>query len=276
MTPRVPLPLSKLKKQRRARRIRIAVVLATLLLLIAGVAVGSTWIPFIRANAVTVTGAETIATSTIEQFVQEKIAGRKFFIIPNNNIFLYPKQKITRELLATYPQLMSVEVHADTFHTIGVVATERHPVALWCGTNAESGSPCYLMDANGLAYVLAANFSGDAYYTYYGHASSTAPSGVPNQYLTPEQFRSLSALVVALAANLKKNTVDHITADESGDVRISFSGGFDVLFVLTAAPGVVHENFVLALDSDPFLKHPVSDFEYLDLRFGDKLYYHLR
>jgi len=38
----------------------------------------------------------------------------------------------------------------------------------------------------------------------------------------------------------------------------------------------VLERIALALQSEPFAKRSLTDFAYLDLRFGDKLYYKLK
>jgi len=49
-----------------------------------------------------------------------------------------------------------------------------------------------------------------------------------------------------------------------------------VRFAVADAAGDTFERFSLALGAGPFLEHPLSDFAYLDLRFGDKLYYKLK
>jgi hypothetical protein len=59
-------------------------------------------------------------------------------------------------------------------------------------------------------------------------------------------------------------------------VRVSFINGFALLFSLDSAGADVYQRFVLALGADAFQGHTLGDFEYLDLRFGDKLYYKLR
>ena len=48
------------------------------------------------------------------------------------------------------------------------------------------------------------------------------------------------------------------------------------MFALGDDGGDVFDRFSLALQSDLFKKHALSDFDYLDLRFGDKLYYKLK
>ena len=67
-----------------------------------------------------------------------------------------------------------------------------------------------------------------------------------------------------------------ISVDAVGDVRVMFTNGFTLIFALSDDSGDLFERFSLALSSGPFVAHTLSDFAYLDLRFGDKLYYKLK
>ena len=133
--------------------------------------------------------------------------------------------------------------------------------------------PCFLLDEDGVAYGGALTFSGDAYTRYYGALTG---STTPKHYLNPAQFRSLSALVDTIAESQKDEPLRSVWVDASDDVHLAFASGFTLLFTLSADGGDVYQRLTLALQSDPFKSHKLSDFEYLDLRFGDKLYYKLK
>jgi hypothetical protein len=66
-----------------------------------------------------------------------------------------------------------------------------------------------------------------------------------------------------------------VYVDENYDVYAFASNGFELIYPLSEASNV-YTKFQLAMQADVFSKHPLSDFEYLDLRFGDKLYYKLK
>ena len=272
MARRVPLPESKLKRRKRVMRTRLAIAGAVGLFVLAGAVVGLSWVPYIRIHAIEVTGAETLSTSIIEDFASAKLAGRNLFVFPRNSIFAYPKKEISSGLLAEYPQLSAVNVRAENFETIGIELTERHPAALWC----ESGGSCRLMDETGFVYAPDLLLDAPAFVRYAGEATTTRSYTAkvePLQYLTPQEFKSLAALVAALDANQTDATIDEADVDQNGDVHAHFSNGFTLIFALKDASGDVFERFTLALASQPFLNKSLSDFEYLDLRFGDKLYY---
>jgi hypothetical protein len=273
---RVALPESKLKRKKRIRRTRLAILLGVVFILLAGLIVGLSWIPYIRIHSIAVSGTETVSTSSVEQFAQQKIAGRKLFVFPEDNIFLYPKKEIKSGLLAANPQFKSADVHAENFETIGIDVAERHAAALWCGASAGESGECRLVDENGFAYAPDLSLVSPAFVRYTGEATTTrgyTSQTEPLQYLTPDGFRALSALVLALDQNQSGTEISSVDVDQNSDVHANFANGFTLLFALKDADKDVYQRFILALASQPFLNKTIADFDYLDLRFGDKLYY---
>jgi hypothetical protein len=279
MARRVTLPESKIRRRKRQARQRMTVGLISFAIVISGGLVGASWLPQIRIQTVEATSTQGIATSSVTDFVKEKISGRVFLLFPADNILLYPKSEIERALRAEYPAAKEAAARIINFKTLEISFVERSTFALWCGESPGSEAPCRRMDENGLAYALAANFSEGDYFRYVGPATTSegfTASEPPRQFLTPEGFRALASLVQALAKNQADTRVGRIVVDEAGDAKLSFENGFSVIFALRDDGGDVYERFTLGLASEPFLNRKISDFEYLDLRFGDKLYYHLK
>jgi hypothetical protein len=268
------------RARRRRHRILVTLLVLLFLALIFGAVVWLSRAPFLRLNAVEVSGAQTLSTSTITGYVEQEISGYYYHLFPKNNFFLYPKSAIAAGLLASMPTLQSVSVGSENFHTISVSVTERVPKALWCGSSASSTaeSECSYMDQNGVVYAPAPILSDGTsqalpgFELYYGALGSTSPP----QYLSPQGFQSLSALVDALATQSATDTIQSVFVDSSSDVYVQFESGFQLIFALSDAGGDVYQRFELALQSDPFKGKQLSDFQYLDLRFGDKLYYMLK
>lgn len=267
---RVELPESRLRARKRKRRIRITLIVAGGILGACALLVGASYLPFLQIQAVAVSGAHTISSSTLEAFVQERLVGRYYWMLPKSNMLLYPKQRIAEDLRRSYPVLASVDVHLSpgtVFQTVAVDVVEREPRALWC-----SGAACYFMDENGVVYGEAPTFSAPVYVSYFG----ATPGDLPKQFLAPDTFIALSALVDAIAQKLPQEQVSGVTVDANGDVRMGFASGFALQYALKDAGGDIFERFTLALTAEPFTSHPLASFEYLDLRFGDKLYYKLK
>lgn len=247
---------------------RVFLVAGGGVLLLFGLIAGASHIPALLIGDIRISGSETVASSTLRLKAEGYLKGSYAFVFPKRNIFLYPKHEIRNSLLDTYPVLASADVHAVDFHTIAVNVVERHPRALWCNE-----SRCYLMDENGVVYAEAPTFSEPIYISYSGEASG---AGLPKQYLTPTQFQSLSALVDAIAQRLPEEQAFAVHVDGVHDVGVLFESGFRIVFPLFDQGGDIFERFTLALKSEPLTQNPLSAFEYLDLRFGDKLYYKLK
>lgn len=266
---RALLPQSKLRQRRRRRRWLLLGAAVVVFALFSGAVVWLSWAPFLRVTAVEVSGARTIATSTIEAEVAQTLAGKNYFAFVRNNIFLYPRAQIARQLLEGHPTFDRVDVHAKDFHTVVVDIDEREPAALWCP--AES-SICSYMDERGMVYASAPEFSEAPYISYRGALQNTDRPGL-QQYLSKDEYQALAALAAALMVEVPNNPVNAIAVDANKDVRAYFRDGFILMFSLNDSGGDTFERFQLALKSDPFKDKKLSDFEYLDLRFGDKLYY---
>lgn len=278
---RVDLPQSKVRAKRRKRQYIVGAIIFVLFLLVLG---GSVWLSrasFLRITDIQVSGTQTVAPSAVTDFVQNSIAGHRLFLFSKNNIFLYPQTQIQHDLPAAMPVVASVRVHAINFHTIGVDIVERQPKALWCGDSVEASvSNCLLLDQSGAAYgpqnggfVIVGQDTSSGYKKYYGvlHGSTT-----PQQYITPEAFTSLGALVDAIAQNQPQDAIESVAVDQNSDARVRFASGFELIFALSADGGDVYTRFILAQQSDAFKGRTIADFQYLDLRFGDRLYYKVK
>lgn len=268
---------SRYRTRRRKRAIiRTSLIGGAIILLCAGT-IALAHASFLRITSIDVQGtASGIPTSTIQVLAQSELKGSYLFVFPKNNILLYPKRVIAEHLLLQFPSLQDVQVHANSLSAISIVVDGRQPVALWCGADPTNPQPCLLLDESGIAYAPAPDFSAPVYPTFYGAASSTGASALPMQYLTPAQFHPLPALVQALSAKVPGETLSSVAVTPDGDADVRFSDGFTIMFALYQNPGDLFEDFDLALSSDVFKGHQPSDFEYLDLRFGDKLYYKLK
>lgn len=263
---------NSLRNRRRKKKILAWLFFAGLFFVIFA---GAAWLAhakFLRVSAINISGEETISSSSVLAVVEQQLAGNYLYVFPRDNIFLYPKSTIAAALLDNIQTIKTADVHAENFQTISVTVVERTPVALWCGETVASSSSCSFVDVDGVIYAKAADYSGDAYKKYYGPVRSLTSNGIASL----AGFNSLSALVDAIAKKVPNDSIQSIFVDEHKDARLSFASGFVLLFPAIGSGGDIVERLNLALATEPFASHKLSDFEYLDLRFGDKLYYKLK
>jgi cell division septal protein FtsQ len=269
---RVAVSTGRLRARRRKRRALLGAAVVAAVLLVFGGIVSLSWAPFMRVTSVEVMGTKSIPAQDIQSYVQSELEGAYGYLFARNNIFLYPRAGIEAGLLAKYPTLRTADVHAKDFHTIDITVAERQPVALWCN---QSAADCYYLDEEGLVYARAPQFSASPYVSYQGPATSTPQPGL-KQFLTQDEFQSLVALVAALNAKEPSDQIGQVVVDANNDARAYFNDGFVLIFSLNDDGGDIFERFNLAIQSDAFSGKTLSDFQYLDLRFGDRLYYKLK
>ncbi len=269
---RVPLPASKLRARKRRRRMVWVLVTVLALCALVGGAVALSWAPFLAIQHIELDGVSSANTAAVTDSVHQTLSGSYWHLFAKKNIFLYSKSAIRSSLIKQFPVFASVSVSARDFNTVVITVEERASHALWCGEGPELSSACLSLDNSGAAYTLAADFSGDVYTRYVGPLPAGA---LPRQFLTPERFQALNALVDELTSRVASTSV-HAVVVGNDEVHMEFDDGFTILFELEGDGADILERFALARDAEPFTTHPLSDFEYLDLRFGDKLYYKLK
>jgi hypothetical protein len=266
---------SRLRARRRKRlKLYIALVSGGAVFVVGGF-IALLWAPFWRVSQVSVSGASAVPLASIQQVASQALAGRAGLIFPKNNILLYPKQGIQQTLLQQFPTLASASVADENLHSIKITVAERQPAALWCGDSIATSSACDYMDASGFVFAPAAHYSAGAYQEYFGVLATSSPGGV-GQYLAPGQLHSLVALVGAIAAKVPNDSFVGLWVEQDGDAHLMFASGFTVLFNSGDDTGDVFSRFSAGLTADVFASHALSDFEYLDLRFGQKPYYKLK
>lgn len=267
---RIELPQSRLKLRRRRKRLIGGLLACAVLAALCAGFVALAHAPFLMIERIEVAGARSVATTTVEARVAQALEGSYLYMLPRRNILLYPQRSTAAALAREYPVFKSVGLHAVDFRTIAVQIVEREAAALWCpSTSSGQAQECYRMDEDGVVYAAAPEGSEQAFVAYEGDT----PGRMPKQFLTPERFRALAALASALSSVQPDDTVRRVAVDPQGDARVYFESGFRLVFAPEDESGDVFERFALARKAEPFVGKPLSAFEYLDLRWGDKLYY---
>ena len=157
------------------------------------------------------------------------------------------------------------------FNSILVNVVERKPKSLWCpGTVAESvlGS-CYLMDEAGLAFALAPDFSGQTYLKYFNGESGDLTN---RTFKTAFNFQD----VAFFAESLKGHgiIVEKINSNPSGDLDLYLDSGNRIVVGRALTLGKTFDNLISVWnDNNLNLKASTTKLDYIDLRFGNKIFY---
>ncbi len=274
------------KKKQKKQLIKVGVFFLLCLLLIGLLA----WIahrPSLRISVVELQGGILVTPEEVSAEATQFISGSYMWIFPKNNSFLYPHKKLEQDLKNHFQRIDAIEIVRKNFHTLVVQISERKAEALWCegepdqaigtttDTTAGGVSRCYFIDANSTIFAESPQFSGDAYFKYYGLVATDTPIGT--KYMASStDFADLSAFV----SNAKRlqTKPEYLIAKGGGEFTLVVSGGGEIYFDNKESLAKVADNLEALLRTPQLAPTPYSDLpiEYIDLRFGNKLFYKLK
>ena len=147
---------------------------------------------------------------------------------------------------------------------------------------------CYFMDENGYIFDEAAYFSGGVYFKFYGKISedgdlSKRESSPAGSYFAKENFYKF-VLFKKILENMGLKPVA-LYQEDNGDIKFflsrenSLSMGPEIILKVNSDFQKVAENLETALGTEPLqsnFKNKYSSLLYIDLRFGNKVYYKFR
>jgi len=266
--------------RRRKRMFKIKVALA--IFIFVAVTVLIAWLlrlPEVTINKSFVAGNSITATEDIKLIANEHMEGAYLGLVPKASAFFYPKAAIARSINNSFTRIKEVVVNKSDFTTITINVVERTPFALWCGEayslDGENLGNCYFIDELSYLYAKAPDFTESVFFKYFGEIEKIslhkekAPLGA--SYMGAEDFFGIRPFIEAFE-ELGYVPVS-LTRVDNKDFELRMDDGAIILFGSEAKLSVLLDNMESILDSDSFRESEGVKVEYIDLRFGNKIYY---
>ena len=245
----------------------------------------------LNISEIKISGNKIIDTQTIKEAVEKKISEKYLWFFPKTNIFFYPKNDIKNELSDEFKRLKDIELSVGEGGVLHVSLIERKALYTWCGEKIDLGdelvfeneiliNKCYFLDESGYIFDEAPYFSGEVYFKFYGKLEAGSP---PGSFFSETNFMNLISLKETLE-NMKLKPVALYIMD-NGTTKIYLSNesplsmGPEIIFKSDADFQKVTENLQAALATEPLqsnFKNKYSSLLYIDLQFGNKVYYKFR
>jgi cell division septal protein FtsQ len=266
-------PLKSTRLVEKKRKLRFARVLLALSVPIA-FAIFVSWISDhedLQLTMIEVKGNAGVDTSDIEEIVEHNLAGAYAGFFSRANRFLYPENKIEKEIHETFPEVKTVQLAARE-KTVTVNVVERKPAYTWCKGMPKDRDKlgCYYMDEDGFVFAEAPRYSGNVFFAYYGIITEVDP--ITKTYMSGEQFIVTEQMYSALKQN-GIHTVALVALD-SGVRELYLTDGAKILFK-DSQDGAKLVDALRIVKEETQLFNPLEleDLEYIDMRFGNKIYY---
>lgn len=273
-------------RRRHEQRIRQSIVAGVALLIIFGSLVLISRLGIFQIQSVRIEGNSVTATGDIEAKIAELTAGNYLFVFPKTNVWLYPKAAILSAIKTQWFRIETVsselvgQWRGEAMLLMRI--SERTPRYVWCGVSAPStvrvgsgNEHCLYSDEYGYLYAEAASFSGTPYVKLYGGVATGTPS-LGSYFLassTPDAFGSALSFISAiggvdfLGASFKPLA---LIAKENNEFEVVTVSGTRIFFTLDQDIQRSIEAFRRVVNSENLTAVTV---EYLDLRYGNKVYY---
>jgi hypothetical protein len=252
-----------------------------------------------RIGTVELSGEVLVSPDEVVSVSQSFLSGYYLGLFPRDNFLIFPQSALQNFLKNKFERINTIKTQLSGFKKLEIIISERKQQALWCDGNPEAetvsapssqnisnassssatsssvlSEKCYFLDDNGLIFSEAPTFSGDAYFKYYGGVSSDSPIG--QTYLaTSTVFQSLSDFV----QNVSQTSVTPVSvlAGDDGDFTMYLSSGGKIYFNQSEPFSQTIDNLKALLQTlSESSSTSVSNIDYIDLRFGDKLYYKMK
>lgn len=259
-------------RRRRARSLATLALLVFLSAVVYGVSLAS-HLPQFSIQEVEIKGVQKMRENLVRAYVEAQLYDGSYAFFSHSNIFLVSYAEIEQAIRAYFPRVEEAHVSRDSLlaSAITISIDEREAFARWCDPSVAS---CYLMDREGFIFAPASTSTPlvENPYIFYGQISSASSSAnmepVGKTYL-PDAFSALSELLARLD---QAGFVAHTISESGEDIVIGLDHGFDLYLSFDDDLDTTLENLKLALSSET-LRNRETELEYIDLRFGNRVYY---
>ncbi|MFA5750743.1 MAG: hypothetical protein WCX79_01460 [Candidatus Paceibacterota bacterium] len=237
-------------------------------------------------NSIEITGINPIDGEILKNKVKDILSEKYLLLFPKRSIIFLPRKNIIEKVKSEYLIYKDIDINLDGLNTLKINITERYAQYLWCGNNfilSQEKKTCYFMDEEGYIYSSAPYFSGDVYFKFFGGISSDYESPIGHTFLK-EKIKEIDKFRKMLKS-ININPVS-LFVKEDGDMEfylLSLSSSIQlpprIIFNIDSGYEKLTENLEIVFGSEQFLneyENSQKELEYIDLRFGNKVYYRFR
>ncbi len=267
---------SKKRKKKFSGRFVIASILSFLFF---GVLSGAGF--FVTQHAhiknVEVSGLKVLNSEEIKSEVNKELEGAFAFILPKNSYFVVSTTKIKEKLLALNPRIADIAITKEYPESLQVNLTEREPWGIYCNDllldlQKDAGKQkCFYIDKSGFSYEDAPLTTGTLINKIRGDAENSA---VGTQLVDPETISLMERIANKLRELDLRVSVFEIRTPLKSEIRVQTHEGFALIIKRTDDFQNVFNVLKTVLANE--IKGKRSQLDYIDLRFGNKVFYKFR
>lgn len=226
---------------------------------------------FFSVTSYELIGVESAHKDAVERGLNDIVSKKQYKIFPGDKIFSLPERKMKLFISTTLPDTEHIVLRISGLHTVKVTVTPFVPLFREDESHAITKDAYVYKDLNNLSLYPTLVIS-----------SSTKETEVKNGVTLVKIVGVEKADLLAWSSLIQKVNsvlfiVSKVFVDEYGDVYFYDERGMSTIkFSRTTSPDKVWSNIVSSVDTEPLKSKLIankSTLEYLDARFGNKVFY---
>ena len=241
----------------------------------------------LRISAIEVLGVQTLDQTKIKEAAEESLSGKTVLLFPRNSFFLVQTSAVREDLEKKFPKIETANVEKEFPNTLRVEIRERTPWGIFCARAFALSEDIATSSASAPQEdVIAEKTCAYIDQTGYGYLRAPFPSGalIARVLSDTKDFslpgRILDASTMDIFMRFQTYALDTLGARVIGfmysekipsDIRAETSEGFVILFRRDDDLPSVFAVLKKVLDREIGKKR--SALEYIDARFGNKVFY---
>lgn len=223
-----------------------------------------TRISALTIDTVVAEGGVTIDEKSIEDKTHSMLEGSYLHLIPKRFAYAYPDEEILANV-NEIDRIKNVRLVRISGNEIRITFDEYLPDTLWCDFNEQK--KCSFLDETGYSFGNAPSLSGESLVRYFTAEKEVEEGTRP---ISEEDYELTKEFVSKLAEI--EWYITKVEVDSNRDVFYTLARGGEIKAKLEEGVDKPMANLEAILTSKEFEHLEPGNFQYLDLRFGSKVY----
>ena len=222
------------------------------------------YLPWFRIQEIEITGGEE-KEGVIKDLIKENLKKKFFLVFPKDNFFLIDKENLIREIAKAFAEIEKVNLKKSFIsRKIKVEIKNRRIFAFICDE-----PNCFYLDDEGNIFKESPLISGALMLEVVASSSAREKLSLGGS-VDGENFKKISFLAKKFEENYKEKPSKIILSENVSELILA--SGLKIILDLENEPEKILRNLDIALQNAKDRKN----LEYIDLRFGNKVYYKFR
>jgi len=279
---------SSRKREKNVKVVKNLVGLIVVILLV-GSFIAVLNLDFLCITGFRLAGHTSEDLNKLKAAIDQQLSGKILGLVPRNNVFFFSSSRLEKFLADRFPGLAKIEIVSPDLNTLKINVTDRDAKIIWC-SDQEAKISCYYLSDEGKVYATAPRFSKAVVLEFYSKADLPDIGKIVIDPLSLRRVVTFSDWLKEILTTwpsknfvYRLNKIDVLPQHDFAAVITKSNGGASSTWRLFFSADQPSDQLITNFNS--LTKSPAliddwqksgKNLDYLDLRFGDKVFYRFR